>query len=214
MKNRLHLFLSVLLLSCTLVGIATAAESKTSKDSKTVNKVFYRYTNEQGTKVISQAISPQYIRAGYEVITANGEVLKTVAASPSEADAQRVNREKTAIKAQAQIDLQLHRSYSNVNDIDAAKSRNLLELSNNIKILQTNLANVKTQLKDQEAHAASIERGGRKASDEVLGNIKTLRSEEKEVALQIKQRELELQAASDKYDQDKKRFIEISKPKS
>lgn len=182
-------------------------------DTKASGKVFYRYTNEQGTKVIAQAIPPQDVRRGYEIITVSGEVIKTVAPSPTEADLQRVNNEKTATKAQAEIDLQLHRSYSNVNDIDAAKERNLLQLDNNIKILHANLANVKTQLKDQEAHAAAIERSGRKPSDDVLSNIKTLRSEEKEVAVQIKQRELELQQASDKYDQDKKRFIEITKPK-
>lgn len=191
-----------------------AASGAIAAESKTSSKVFYRYTNEQGTKVIGQAIPPQYVRGGYEIITVSGEVIKTVAPSPTDADLQRVNKEKTATKAQAEIDLQLHRSYSNVKDIDAAKERNLLQLDNNIKILHANLANVKAQLKDQEAHAAAIERSGRKTSDDVLNNIKTLRSEEKEVVVQIKQRELELQEASNKYDQDKKRFIEITKPKS
>lgn len=212
MKNRLNLYLPALLLSC--IFMAAGAVAATVADSHTNSKVFYRYINEQGTKVIAQSIPPQYVRGGYEVITISGEVIKTVAPSPTEADLQRVNKEKTATKAQAEIDLQLHRSYSNVNDIDAAKERNLLQLDNNIKILQTNLVNVKAQLKDQEAHAAAMERSGRKASDDVLNNIKTLRSEEKDVALQIKQRELELHEASDKYDRDKKRFIEITQPKT
>lgn len=207
MKNRLNMFLQALLISCACIA-ATA----TAADSKGNVKVFYRYTNEQGTKVIAQAIPPQYVRAGYDIITASGDVIKTVAPSPSEEDMQRVNKEKADARAQAKADLQLHRSYSNVSDIDAAKARNLLELNNNINILQTNLVSVKAQLKDQEAHAAAMERSGRKASDEVLNNIKTLRSEEKDVALQIKQREQELKEAADKYDQDKKRFIEITKP--
>jgi len=207
MKNRLNMFLQAVLISCT--GMAASAAQT---DSKAGGKVFYRYSNEQGTKVIAQTIPPQYVRAGYEIITVSGEVIKTIAPSPSEADLQRVNKEKADAREQARADLQLHRSYSNVSDIDAAKARNLLELNNNINILQANLVSVKSQLKDQEAHAAAMERGGRKTSDEVLNNIKTLRSEEKDVALQINQRQTELKEAADKYDQDKKRFIEISKP--
>lgn len=212
MKNRLNLYLSALLLSCTFMAATAVAATVTAPS--TGSKTFYRYTNEQGTKVIGQSIPPQYVRGGYEIITTSGEIIKTVAPSPTDADLQKVNKEKTAKKAQAEIDLQLHRSYSNVKDIDAAKERNLLQLDNNIKILQVNLVNVKAQLKDQEAHAAAMERSGRKTSDDVLKNIKTLRSEEKDVALQIKQRELELQEASAKYDQDKKRFIEITQPKT
>lgn len=210
MKNRLHLFLSVFLFSFVLEANA----AKTPAPSSQSPKVFYRYINEQGTKVIAQAIPPQYVRAGYEIITASGEIIKVVAPSPTDAELQRVNKEKTAAKAQAQSDLQLHKNYSNVSDIDAAKTRNLLELGSNITILQSNLASVKAQLRDQEAHAAAIERSGGKASDDVIGNIKTLRSEEKEVALQIKQRELELREAAEKYDRDKKRFLELNKTKN
>lgn len=210
MKNRLNLCWCVLLFSCALQVNAAATPAQSSQ----ANKVFYRYVNEQGTKVIAQAIPPQYVRGGYEVITASGEVIKVVAPSPTEADLQRVNKEKTAAKAQAQSDLQLHKNYSNVSDIDAAKARNLLELGSNITILQANLVSVKAQLKDQEAHAAAIERSGSKPSDEIIGNIKTLRSEEKDVALQIKQRQLELREASEKYDRDKKRFLEINQPKN
>ena len=205
MKNRIYIVVSALLLSCFSLT-AHAAKS----DADTNGRVFYRYINEQGNKVIAQTISPKYVRAGYEVVNLRGEVIKVVAASPSEAEAERVNNEKAKARLQAENDLLLHRSYSNVSDIDAAKARNLLELNNNINILQANLTSVKSQLQVQEQHAAATERSGRKASDEVLNNIKTLRSEEKEVNSQIKQRQQELETVANKYDADKKRFIQIS----
>jgi hypothetical protein len=177
-------------------------------------KTYYRYVVEGGVKVLSQTIPPQYVRNGYEVVTATGEVLKVVPPAPPESEAARIAQERKNAKEQAKIDAQLRRSYSAVADIDGAKARNLAELRNNINILQANLLSVKSQLKDQETHAANIERNGQKVSDEVLKNIQTLRSEEKDVNAQIKQREIEFQAASDKFDQDKKRFIEITKPKS
>lgn len=175
---------------------------------------YYRYVAEGGVKVISQTIPPRYIRNGYEIVTASGEVVKVVPAAPPESEAERIAQERKNAKEQAKVDAQLRRSYSAVADIDGAKARNLAELRNNINILQATLLSAKSQLKDQEAHAAAIERNGQKVSDEVLKNIQTLRTEEKDITAQIKQREIEFQAASDKFDQDKKRFIEITAAKS
>ncbi|MES2672979.1 MAG: hypothetical protein V4660_02005 [Pseudomonadota bacterium] len=209
MKNQLIFFLYAL-----LAGISFHSSMGYASDSKITNKFFYRYTNEQGTKVVGQTIPPQYVRAGYEVVTVNGAVIKVVPASPSEADAERFAKERKAAKERALADVQLRRSYSGVGDIEAAKIRNLQELRNNIDILQANLFGVKSQLKNQEAQAAMQERNGQKISEDLLNNIATLHSEEKEVASQIQQREFEFKTADNKFEEDKKRFIEITKPKA
>ncbi len=209
MKNRLIIFLQALLISNFLNAGMVYAD-----DSKIINKNFYRYTNEQGTKVVAQTIPPQYVRGGYEIVTVNGAVIKVIPPSPSDADAERIAKERKAAKEQSLIDIQLRRSYSGVGDIDAAKTRNLQELRDNINILQANLFGVKSQLKNQETHAATLERNNQKISDELLKNITTLHAEEKEVTSQIQQRELEFKMAADKYEQDKKRFIEITKAKT
>ena len=181
--------------------------------AQTDKKVFYRYTTNEGHKVVSQTIPPQYIRNGYELLTIRGEILKVVPPAPAEADAERIANERKAAKEQAKKDIELRRTYSSEQDIDSAKTRNLQELQNTINILQANLSSVKMQLKTQEAHAASVERSGKTLSGDILKNISTLRTEEKELNIQIKQRETEYQHSADKYEQDKLRFIEISKPK-
>ncbi len=176
-------------------------------------KMFYRYTTNDGRKVVSQTIPPQYIRNGYELLTISGEILKVVPPAPPEAEAERIANERKAAKEQARTDMDLRRTYSSVQDIESAKTRNLQELQNTINILQANLTSVKSQLKAQETHAASVERSGKVLSSDILKNITTLRTEEKELNVQIKQREAEYQKSADKYEQDKLRFIEISKPK-
>ena len=181
--------------------------------AQTEKKVFYRYTTSEGRKVVAQTIPPQYVRNGYEMLSLSGEVLKVVPAAPPEADAERISKERKAAREQSKIDLELRRTYSSVQDIDSAKTRNLQELKNTINILQANLSSVQSQLKTQEVHAASIERSGKTLSADVLKNISTLRTEEKELNVQIKQRDTEYQAAAVKYEQDKLRFIEITKPK-
>lgn len=189
-------------------GLFVVASANTF--AQTDKKVFYRYTTSEGRKVVSQTIPPQYIRNGYELLTIGGEVLKVVPPAPPEADAERIAKERKAAKEQAKVDLDLRRKYSSVKDIESAKTRNLQELQNTISILEANISNVKKQLQVQEQHAASIERGGKTVSEEVLKNITTLRNEERDLNVQLKQRQAEYDSAAATYDKDKARFIEIT----
>lgn len=180
-----------------------------SDDKKTPVKVYYRYINEQGVKVLDHSIPPKYVRNGYEVVSMSGEVLRVVAAAPSEEDAERIWREKKIKTDQAKEDALLRRRYSNLNDIEAIKKRSLLELQGNVDILQGNLSSTRIQIENQHARAASIERSGRAVPAETLKLIADLQAEERDIQLQIKQRELEYQSLSDKFDQDKRRFEEL-----
>lgn len=203
-KQRFRLIAKLLVIG----GFFVVASANTF--AQTDKKVFYRYTTSEGRKVVSQTIPPQYIRNGYELLTIGGEVLKVVPPAPPEADAERIAKERKAAKEQAKLDLELRRKYSSVKDIESAKARNLQELVNTISILEANLSNVKKQLQVQEQHAASIERSGKTVSEEVLKNITTLRNEERDLNVQIKQRQSEYDRAAASYEKDKARFIEIT----
>lgn len=210
MKQRFGILAVSFLMISILFAVVAPVQAEVQVDKLNANKYFYRYKNDQGNKVIAQSIPAKFVRNGYEIVSINGEVLKVVPPAPPEEEIERIANEKKSAKEQMRHDLDLRRTYSTVAEIDAAKVRNLQELRNNIDILNANLASVKTQLKTQESHAASIERNGRKLPDDVLKNIKTLRTEELEVNKQIKQREAEYQSASDKFDQNRKRYLEIT----
>ena len=178
------------------------------------SRVYYRYINEQGNTVLNHSIPPQYVRRGYEVVSLSGEVLRVVEPAPSEEDAERIAREKAIITDQAEEDALLRRRYSNLNDIDAIKRRSLLELKSNIDILQGNLSSTRQQIERQETQAAALERGGRTVPPETFKLISDLQTEEKDIQLQIKHRELEYQSQSDKFDQDRHRFTELLQEKN
>ncbi|HOY21832.1 MAG TPA: hypothetical protein PK002_01700 [Cellvibrio sp.] len=207
MKRSFNFVFALFLISGFIVAASTPVLAQVG------NKMFYRYTTNDGRKVVSQTIPPQFVRNGYELLTISGEIVKVVPPAPPEADAERIANERKAAKEQARRDVELRRTYSSVLDIDSAKTRNLQELQNTINILQANLSSVKSQLKAQEVHAASVERSGKTLSNDILKNISTLRTEEKELNIQIKQREAEYQKSADRYEHDKLRFVEISKPK-
>ena len=212
MKLSLHFLIKILLTGGFLITLSVNTLAVESKSE--IKKVFYRYTTDNGRKAVSQTMPPQYIRNGYEVLTISGEIIKVVPPAPAEEDAERIAKERKAAKEQAKYDLELRQTYSSLADIDSAKTRNLQELVNTIDILKGNLASTKAQLKVQEGHAAAIERGGKTVSEDILKNIATLKAEEKDLNVQIKQREEEHQAAAGKYDQARARFIELSEAKN
>src|SRR5690554_5092198 len=174
------------------------------------DRVYYRYTNEDGVQVLNHIIPPEYVSKGYEVVSLNGEVLKVVEPAPSEEDAEQVAMERKARLEQERRDKLLRRRYSSVNDIEAAKTRGLQELRGNISILTSNLSNVRAQILAGQKQAAVIERSGRSVSEALLNNLSALQNEEQNIQAQIKHREQEYQSVSDKFDRDMQRFKVIS----
>jgi hypothetical protein len=70
---------------------------------------------------------------------------------------------------------------------------------------------VYTQIEQQQAQAANLERSGREVTDTILKNLSDLAQEEQYIKAQIRQREEELQAASDRFDRDIERFQQINR---
>lgn len=185
-----------------LVGFAVSSQAAT--------KVVYRYKNNEGITVMDNKIPAEYASKGYEIVTTTGKLIKVVPPSLTKEEAERQKAEKLAREERIKADIDLRRSYSEVADIDAAKERNLASLSANIGILKSNLEATRQDLANETARAASYERSGRKVTDELLRKIDGLQNKEKDLTQQIKQREKEYQEVSDKFDADKKRFIEIT----
>ena len=175
-----------------------------------VKKVIYRYKNKSGVTVLDSAIPPEYVNEGYEIVSRSGKVMKVVAPAVRGKEGEKLYQERMEREAQELDDVQLRRSYSNVGDIDAAKKRNLESLRGNIGILQANLMSARSRLEYHQSQAAAVERAGRTLSDELLKNISNLVQEEKDIQTQIQQREEELSAVEKKFDEDRKRFIEIT----
>lgn len=195
---------SIAITCCSLLlGDLAMAQQKHSS-------VIYRYKNSDGVTVMDSKIPPEYVNNGYEIVSRSGKVIKTVAAVAQGPEAERLRQEKIRRDEQAREDLQLRRSYSNVADIDAAKTRNLESLRGNINILQANLASARKRLQDYQSQAAAVERSGRPLTDDLLKNINNLVQEEKDTQQQIKQREQEYSEVEKRFDRDRERFIEIS----
>ncbi|MAZ88014.1 MAG: hypothetical protein CL693_10235 [Cellvibrionaceae bacterium] len=193
---------AVLLLSFCLMSVIAPTVSANGK-------VFYRYINSDGVKVIDQQIPPEYVQKGYEVVTSRGEVIKVVEPAISGEEAQKQQAEKLRAEQLAAWDAELRRRYSSVGDIDAAKKRKLAQVEGSIAILQSNIRNLKNQISQQHARAANSERMGRAVPEAVLKTIAALEEELKLTEDQVEQRKEQYRTIDEKYEDDKERFLII-----
>lgn len=197
-----------LLLVVITIGVvfAQGVAAQAKKSTTTI----YRYKNSDGITVMDSTIPAEFVSKGYEIISVSGKVLEVVPPAPEGEAAKQALEAKQLREQRERDDTNLRRSYSNVADIEAAKQRNLESLRGNISILEANLASANKRLQDYQSQAAAIERNGRPLPDELLKSISNITQEEKDIQLQIQQREFELTEMSKRFDEDRKRFIEIT----
>ncbi|WP_341938155.1 hypothetical protein [Marinimicrobium sp. C2-29] len=191
--------------SVFVIGLLSTSVAWAQADEK----VYYRYTNEEGVKVLEDRIPPKYVPRGYEVVSLTGEVIKTVPPAPSDEEAEELKKERQARAERERYNDELKRRYSTVKDIRDAKRRNLAELQGNISILKGNLSNVRSQIRDLESRAARLERSGQEVPESVLQNMATLKTETMEIKAQIDVRKRQYDEVSDQFDRDIERFAEI-----
>lgn len=189
---------------CTVIALMTISHYGLCKD-----RVFYRYINEQGVKVLAHSIPAQYIAKGYEIIDANGQLIEVIAPELSpEAKAQAAALQAEKEKLQV-WDRQLLRRYSNIGDIEAAKTRKLAGISANINILHGNIAHLNSEIDKLQAQAAAIERSGQPVSSTILEKINDVQQELAATADRIDLRLQQYQMQIDKFNKDIERFLII-----
>ena len=158
----------------------------------------YRYLNDDGIKVISSSIPPQYVGRGYEILNPNGRVLQVVEPEPTLEDREAFERER-ALKAEYE---ELARRYSSVKDIEAARDRRLASLETNISILKGNISNLSNQIEEQMRRAAKFERDGQKVPAYIFNNIDGLRAEVRSAEMVLQERVEEHKEIFDKFADD------------
>lgn len=193
------------LLLALLVGLPqalAAAELPTEK-------VFYRYVNAEGAKVMHHSLPPEAAKRGYEVVSLSGIVLKVVPPALTPEQAAAAAAQKAEQRELDEWDAALLRRYSSVDDIEAAKQRKLADLEANMSILISNLNTIQTQIRTEYARGAAFERRGQAVPDMVVDNLRNLERELDDTREKYIQREWEYEDVADKFEQDKARFSVI-----
>lgn len=170
---------------------------------------YFRYKTTSGATVIDSRLPPEFVKYGYEVINANGDVLRTI---PPQATAEQIAAKREALtkqqlKAQQRKkDEMLMRRYSSVADIEASQNRVIDEINVRLSILRGNLRGLKRQIERQQEVAANSERAGREVPQALLDNIDTMEVEVDDTRKKIVARKKEITAVKRNYAADIERF--------
>ncbi len=182
---------------------------------------YFRYTDKSGMQVINTHIPPEYVAQGYEVITAQGQVLKVIPPAPTEQElalreANKKIREEQARKdaAQRELDERLKKLYSHPDDARRALERKLAELDYQISQKRGQLLVIKGKKERLEERAAARERSGRKVSEETMDDIARLERQIEDLNRLIDDINENKIVAGLKFKKDIERMVELFNEKN
>lgn len=173
----------------------------------------YRYLNDKGIQVINDAIPPEYVSRGYDIIMENGTLLRRVPRQLSEEELSLRNTDesrKQMLEEEAEQmrawDESLMLRYSSIDDIEAAQTRAVRDLQIRISIQKSNLITIKAQIEREQQRAADIERRGGEVPEELSKTIDSLRREVEDTEQSIVLRREEINGVKASYQRDMERF--------
>lgn len=200
--RKMYTYYKQLLLVLISLLVSTAAFS---------NAQLYRYKNDQGSQVISDAISPHYAAKGYEIIDSRGNVIKTV---PRELSPEEKEQQRKARAEQARLDkwdAELRSRYHSVEDIESTRDRRLKGIDNSITSLQLTLENISETIKYYQAEAAANERQGETVPADTLASMARLQKDRDFIEQEINKRQARRAEIVSEFEQDIQRFSIILK---
>jgi len=171
-------------------------------------KKYYRYKDENGNPVITTVITAEKSKNGYEIIDANGRVLKKVEGGSPEEIKKKLEAEKLK-KAQQDYDINLLRRFSFVGDIEAEKKRKIAELKATVQIVKGNLSAIKSELEGEYAKAAVIERRGEAVPEDMKNKIRAVETSARSIEELYKLRQEDIDKEEQVYEKAIKRFKEL-----
>ncbi len=189
-----------------LAIISTTAIIALSGHVLAQNAIYYKYVNKKGTNVISSRIPSEYVKKGYDIVTFDGQLIKSVPPELSEEEKAKLKAENERLKQLKEWDTQLLRRYSHPDDIEAAKQRKLSQNQSRIGLIDLNVEKINAEIDLFQSLAAEDERAGREVSEETMVSIEKFKKD-RELELEKKRQKIEeSNRIIEEHDRDIARF--------
>jgi hypothetical protein len=167
---------------------------------------YYRYLGDNGRVVVADQLNVEAIRRGYERLNNSGQVVEVVDRAMTREESTKLNADKIEAQRLQQWDEALLLKYSTIADIEAAELRALRDIDVRLGILKSNQSVLKTQLSNEQAKAANLERNHREVPADLQLRIKNLALELDVVRSTIAMRREEKVTTSEDFQRDIGRF--------
>ncbi len=166
---------------------------------------YYRYENDEGRKVMTQTMPPQFVHKGYEILNEKGRVLEVVPRALTDEERAALSlQEKSRLDAEAQVahDKQLLTIFSGPEDAERARDRKLEAIDAYINVTRGNILKLQGDFNEAQAQAATRERAGQAVPDFLLEKMDSLQRQIDQAEESIEEKEQEKVEISDEYQKD------------
>jgi len=165
----------------------------------------FRYKNDQGTLVTSHILPPDMAYKGYQIVTAGGDVLQTVAPAPTDEEKDQFLQ---AIE-QEKYDKSLLLRYGTLAELMKAQKRKIGEMEAKRSVLLSNQSNMKVQIEAEQSKAANFERQGRPVPELTLSAMEALWGNLERTEDQIRTIDEELEGERKRYEKETHRYKQL-----
>ena len=173
----------------------------------------YKWVDEQGVTHYGDSVPPEYRNRANEELNQRGVVIKKndAALTPEQIkarDAELAKRKQAT--EESRRDAVLLGTYSSAEEIDLARDRNLKQIELVIKDTQAQLKSVEDQLKTTRRNAAAYAHDNQPVPDGLQGDIQILERRKQDLEVAIVQKRADAEALRARFEEDKKRYIELT----
>lgn len=179
----------------------------------------YKWVDEKGVTHYGDTLPPEYANQGSSELSKKGLLIKKTepALTPEqrrireEEEARRAGQEQRMLQ-QKRKDAALLNTFSSVEELDLARTRNLQQAEAQIQGAQLRLKSVQARLARQRAQAAALKKAGKPLPADLPREIQNSENEAARIRQDTARAQNERDAIQARFDADRQRFLELTGP--
>jgi hypothetical protein len=154
----------------------------------------------------SQGVPPEYVGRGYEVLDADGRVLRVVPPAPTAEEL----RQRAEAQRQDEADAQLRQRYASVADLEQTRRQQLRDLDALLAMAQANLQGVQGQMRARERQAAERQRAGQAVQPGLLEQLENMAGDQRRLEADLQRLQAQRTALEAEFARDRARLVELA----
>jgi len=174
------------------------------------------WTNNEGVRECGNAVPPEYAQKEHRVLSEDGVVIENQKRAKTEAEVQeeenlvrtKAEQERLA-REQAERDRVLQETFASEDDLEMALDGKLSTITSQIKLRESHIENLESNLNELVSVAGDMERRGEKPNAKVLQDIENVRRQIQESESYIKAQHAEQESLKQKFAADLRRLREL-----
>ncbi len=182
-----------------------------------VQAKIYKWVDDKGVTHFGDSIPPQYADRPRSELNDDGQVVKKISGplTPEQLKAKQDEEAKQKQAQQAAAEQKRHdqallNGYSNAQEIDLARDRNLQQVDLAIGSIQTRMKSVQMRLDDYNKQAGRFTQAHKPVPADLQTDLKDTQTEMQNLQVMLKQKTKDKEDIRARYTKDKQRYLELT----